>query len=376
MVSIISILYLPVRFFRLKILRRTKIKKILVVAIYHGLGNLLCLIPMLNILKERFPEAKLSVLVGYEPGLVLFNKQPFLDEVIFFDRKKSDLYNGIKFFRKQICPRNFDLSIFPYLGNDFYFSIWPWFAGIKFRIAGTKNNEFFRWSLLNTYVVEMDFDKHEVEQNLDLVDVLNLERKNFNPSITLFIPEAPKVFAHNFLKERDIFPEDLVLGVAAGSGVKSKRWPLENFVDACEKIQIEQKIKVVFFFGPDESGLKESLLKFKKDFVIAEGLNILQVAALVRRCNLFLSNDNGLMHLASCLGVPVVAIFGPTIAKRDAPWMTPHRIVRSNLSCSPCYGFSKISCQNYRCLKLISSKEVYSSLVDLFTEIFQEPCIK
>jgi ADP-heptose:LPS heptosyltransferase len=72
------------------------------------------------------------------------------------------------------------------------------------------------------------------------------------------------------------------------------------------------------------------------------------------------------------MGVPIVAIFGPTIYKRNAPWMVPHRIVRKKLACSPCYRFSKIDCEDYKCLELVSVEDVLKSLTELCIEQFSK----
>ena len=61
-----------------------------------------------------------------------------------------------------------------------------------------------------------------------------------------------------------------------------------------------------------------------------------QLMALIKQCRIFLTNDAGPMHIATALGVPVVAVFGPTDHRRTAPFGSGHELVRHPVDCSPC----------------------------------------
>ena len=94
-------------------------------------------------------------------------------------------------------------------------------------------------------------------------------------------------------------------------------------------------------------------------------LSLDETASLIKRCKLFISNDTGLMHIATTVETPVIAIFGPTDQKRTAPYGKGNLVIRKNLECSPCYKFHirKFKCKfnSVKCLNNISVEEVISA---------------
>jgi ADP-heptose:LPS heptosyltransferase len=99
-----------------------------------------------------------------------------------------------------------------------------------------------------------------------------------------------------------------------------------------------------------------------------------QAAALMKKCSLFISNDSGPMHMAAAVGVPTVAIFGPTNPVWVKPWGVKHRIVRLGLPCSPCFRYSPapLKCAahiDFACLKDIDVDQVHKACLDLFLEL-------
>jgi len=82
--------------------------------------------------------------------------------------------------------------------------------------------------------------------------------------------------------------------------------------------------------------------------------------ALIKRCNLFLTNDSGLMHVAAAFGIPVVAIFGPTDPDKTAPIGGNARIVRHTVDCSPC--LKEVCPSDHRCMLSIDPEEVWEGM--------------
>ena len=112
--------------------------------------------------------------------------------------------------------------------------------------------------------------------------------------------------------------------------------------------------------------IKNSTIK-SQSFVINSSLKL--AAALIQKCNLFISNDSGLMHIATAMGVKTIVIFGPTNYKRTAPYGENCYIVRKKLPCSSCltYPFystsSAINCKkNTKCIKEIKVNEVMDKI--------------
>jgi lipopolysaccharide heptosyltransferase II len=359
-----GIIYSPIRWLRKRTFRIDKVDKILVMAPYPGIGNLVLLIPMLKVLKKNLPSAKVCVLLGSKKAVELFSGQSFLDEVIIFDPKKKNLFGGIHFFFKRIRTEKFHLSIFTYLGDYFYFSVWPFVAGIPYRIGTYAEGQgYFSTNFINTWVARMQNQKHETQQYLDLLQFLGLRYEKTNPE--LFVSKIDTDFAERYFIEKGIDNNDLILGVHPGSEYKWswKRWPLDRFVDVTDRFSETYKAKVLFFIGPDEKDIRQALLHLNNNhIIIVENLSLKRVIAIIKRCNIFLSNDSGLMHIATAMKVPVVAVFGPTLYERNRPYGDNNIILRKNLPCSPCFKFQDIQCKERECLNLITSEEVFQAL--------------
>ena len=132
----------------------------------------------------------------------------------------------------------------------------------------------------------------------------------------------------------------------------------------------------MIFGGPDENELKETIVNYiGSDRVtnVRTG-NILQTAAVMKRCNLFLTNDSGLMHIAAALDLNIVTILGPTNENYIKPWKARHKIVSLRLDCSPCFVYSPkpLTCYRddvkFKCIKELESDMVISSIEDFITE--------
>jgi lipopolysaccharide heptosyltransferase II len=330
---------------------------------YHGIGNLVLLIPMLKVLKKKLPNANISVLLGSKVAVELFSEQLFLDEMITFDAKKTNLFGGIQFFFRKIRPEKFDLSIFTYLGDYFYFSIWPFIAEIPYRI-GTyrRDQEYFPTNFVNTWATRMENKKHETQQYLDLLRFLGLRPKETTPE--LLVSKIESDFVDRYLIGRGIDHNNLILGVHPGSGHiwSWKRWPLDRFVAVANRFSNIYNAKTIFFIGPDEKDIKKALFNINNRHTVIEHLSLKRVIAIIKRCNIFLSNDSGLMHIAAAMKVPVVAIFGPTLYERNRPYGDNNVFLRKNLPCSPCYKFQEIQCEERKCLNTITSEEVFQAL--------------
>ena len=107
--------------------------------------------------------------------------------------------------------------------------------------------------------------------------------------------------------------------------------------------------------------------------VPVEAKSILDSAAVMRRLNLFISNDSALMHLAGALGLPTAAIFGPTNETYVHPWKTRYKIVHTGIECRPCFVYSPKPLVCYRtdpaehflCMRGIEVDQVFNAAKEL-----------
>ena len=154
-----------------------------------------------------------------------------------------------------------------------------------------------------------------------------------------------------------------LLAVAPGARWPTKRWPVERFAAVAQELAQERGAAVVVLGGRDEAPLASALCD-SLDVPVLNGagnLSLMASAALLSRCRLLISNDSGLMHMATALRVPVVAVFGPTVQEFGFyPFQARAEVVSEPLPCRPCSTKGSMRCPkgHHACMQDISSFRV------------------
>jgi heptosyltransferase-2 len=182
--------------------------------------------------------------------------------------------------------------------------------------------------------------------------------------------------AGSFLSSINIKENDLVVGFHPGSATiknhAKRRWEPEKFARLAQLLIENHNTKILIFGGSDENELKEKInnqINSSHSFIVNND-DIAKTAAIMQRCNVFVTNDSSLMHVASSLKLKVVAILGPTNPNYIHPWKTKHQIVRLDLDCSPCFIYSPrplICFRNdvlFKCIKELNVEMVYDAVLN------------
>lgn len=290
----------------------SRIKRIFVIRQHDQLGDFLLSTPVLRALREKFPESHITVLVrGYTREAALHNQ--FIDDVIFLPESGYNYSLGwLKEFWKKL-RRGYDLTIVlntvsHSLSSDIlsFLSKPRYSLGSEYSIFSGCERNFF-YNLIAPYEAG---EKHQTERNLDIVRYIGIDTEFRSEHMT--ITDEEKAWAIEFLKGKGTEKREQLVGFHPGAGKIENRWQVEKFV-AVAKNLFENEYVPVFFWGPNEKELGESLiaqLNFKP--VVCDALNLRQFAAAVQQMKLFLCNDTGVMHVAAAVGTPLIAIFGPT----------------------------------------------------------------
>jgi ADP-heptose:LPS heptosyltransferase len=165
-----------------------------------------------------------------------------------------------------------------------------------------------------------------------------------------------------------------------GSGSPGKDWPAERFAAVAGHLQCERGMRIVLVSGPaDEAavaGVRERLSDShravprsasgsspgRQDPILLHDLPLPLVAAILSSCRLYVGNDSGVSHLAAAMGVPTVAIFGPTDPDIWKPRGPAVRVVRAAAPCAPCTPSQRQTCQERICLEAVSVQEVLDAM--------------
>ncbi len=349
--------------------------KILIIAL-SGIGDALMFTPALRILKEKYPNSEIDAMVMFKGVRDLYEKLPEINEIYFHDFLSSsplESFRFVKSFRKK-----YDVSFNVYPSNRWEYNAIAFIAGAKRRFAikylrrGTRNLSF-----INTDVIKENDSLHNVEENVKMVERFTESEAKEIPSLKFPIGEEEKRKADDFFEKYKLTESDYIVGFHAGcSTLKNhvnRRWDAEKFAELARRLIYKDKAKILLFGGPEEDDLKNDIQHMVEveEIINVATNNLAETAAIMERCNKFVTNDSGLMHIAAALKLKVVAVIGPTNINYIRPWQTEHRIVSLNLACAPCFYYSPkpLTCsredKKFKCIKNIDVSQVYNALINV-----------
>lgn len=350
--------------------------KILIIAL-SGIGDALMFTPAIKLLRNALPDAQIDTLVMIKGAKDIFDNNPNINSVYHFDFLGEGSFKSFKYILN--LRGKYDTSIIVYPSNRKEYNIINFLIGAKSRAAVKYlRKDFSNLGFLNKIRITENDSVHNVQTNIKLIEKLLNKKFNEEPQLELFITEEDKIRAQKFFSDYNILKDDLVIGFHPGCATLKnhikRRWEPEKFAGLGKKLIDEHQAKILIFGGPDEKQLKETVkdkINSPSAFIVSsEG--ILQSAAIMKRCNLFLSNDSSQMHIASALQLKVVAIIGPTNQYYIHPWKTEHKIVSLNLDCAPCFFYSPhpLVCNRddvkFKCIKELTVDIVYNNVKELF----------
>jgi len=344
-----------------------------------GIGDALMFSPALKVLKSHIPDSQIDMMVMFKAVLDLYENNSAIDRIYLIDFLEQGKLKSLKQVLS-LRKNKYDASINVYPANRREYNMINFLLGAKKRIAHRYNHySFSNLHFLNNCLINEVKDRHNVLEDFDLVKIIipsasEGELGNYDINIR----ENESRFAERFLQSNGI-NDSFIVGYHAGSATFkrhiNKRWGVEKFAELGKKLNEKYNAKIILF--GTEKDVNDSIFERIKDisFVIPPS-NIMQSAALMKKCSLFVSNDAALMHIASALQIPVAAIFGYTNYNELKPWKSKCEIVRKELDCSPCFFNSPkpVNCiyngaDEFKCMKLISVGEVFDACEKLVKEI-------
>jgi heptosyltransferase-2 len=338
-----------------------------------GIGNFVMLTPTILNLRRLFPQARITLLVQ-DNGTpqVLEGLEGVTNMVV--DPLLLRRPWGLLAYAARLRKNPVDLFLLAYPSQELIGAALARFAGARIRVGHSYRS--FRWEDLHwllTHFLHLDETVHEVERNLALLRVLGFKPTTIHPYFHL--DEPNRLRAAEFLPGIDDLP---LVGMHCHS-LAFKRWPVRHFAAVADWLVEEFQIKIIFLGGPEEVEVGARLLaqvKRPEEIINLVGKTTLkEAAALVQMCSLFVSDDSGLMHVAAALGTPVLGIFGCTDPVKNAPFSPAGaaRVVRLNLSCSPCYRIDREpECSEKTCLLDLGPNRAIAAIKESFVPFLRK----
>ncbi len=351
--------------------RRAKngIDRILIIRL-SAIGDIVRTLPAVHALRERYPRAYISWVVEEKARDILLY-QPEIDEVIVFQRKRwgKGILNPLTFARtirevyqfiKELRDKRHNVAL------DFHgilkSGLISYLSGARERV-GYERGFCKEWNHLfnNRRVSPRSKRISRFERNFALIGFMGVG--GVRGGMRLHVSREDVDYVDQFLGKRDQEVSGPLIAIHPGTSPTTpyKRWPPERYGELADRLVDELGASVLFTWGPGEKPVVDEVrARMRRDSIVApETASLRQLAALFRRCSLYIGGDTGPMHIASLVGTPVVGIFGPTDPIVNAPYEgTPHIVVRKNVPCSPCRN---TGCKHRECMKTVSTQDVFGA---------------
>lgn len=343
-------------------------KKALIVH-FGGIGDAIIALYFLDNLYKKYAFKRLDVMCSEAGARKVFEGVPCVNS-IYKNLLTITLFQKVRLIFKLYRMR-YDIIIISPISDSIKLN----FLGriINARILlGFSNRQI---SFL-THRLCVKKNKHKVKQWEQLFKLMDPSFKiTLKPDLLL----ACKQYGLKILSEEDlnIFTTHKIAVIHAGckNKVVFKQWPIDKYNNIIKKL-LSCSYEIILIGDEEErNNYAKHIIKDSKIFNLAGKLSIPQAILIISKCSLFISGDSGMMHIASCLGVNMVSIFGPTDPQFTGPFMRGENciIVRSELNCAPCYFHGGVNCREYKCMQEISSDCIWNE-VKRITKVYSQSC--
>ncbi|HOX55852.1 MAG TPA: glycosyltransferase family 9 protein [Candidatus Paceibacterota bacterium] len=306
--------------------------KILVISL-AGIGDTLFATPLIHELRANFPAARLEALVLWTGSKHLLEGNPHLNAVHqknFIAASKADSLRFIWQLRRQ----NYDLSLNTHPQSRVHYRAVARLIRARVRASHQYDNAGAWDRFLVNRTLRQDYARHAVENNLALLETVGARPLLPRHEYEVYLSPADRNWADDFISRHDCSGRKL-LGIHVGSGgtknLPLRRWPLDHYLALLNELrQSHPELRVLLFGGPEEEKDHQVIRAQTSagQVLIAETPSLRQAAALLQRCELFLSVDTALMHLAAAMKVPkLVVIETPTWNKPIEPYGHPFTLI-------------------------------------------------
>lgn len=384
--KVYSVFFKILFIFKRKRFKFDNVNKILFISLFFR-GDLLYHTPLINIIKNLYPDSELDVWVKSRTSDILENN-PYINEIIVFNDIKTAEYNEVTRYNfkgklrllKRIRKSNYDLIVdFTGLYSTALFVLFS-----KAKNSFGKNLQEFgfcytRYDNTNTFKTP----GHLIKKNIDILkkglqvenDIWETAIQNVNLKPQIFINDEIVKLVDLELEKRNYDANKKIVTIHLGAGWDAKRWGLENFKNLINKLIKDFQVAIV-----GDNTDKMLFEKIKLDIILKPkyqidniffNLNFMATAEIIRRSSVFIGSDSGPLHLAYAVDTPTIGLFGPTNPEFSKPLGDIHKVLYYKLDCSAkeneqyCSKNAGKSCSDIICMKSIKVDDIIKSIEEI-----------
>ena len=324
----------------------------------NWVGDAIMALPALRAVRARFPDAHIAIVA--RPYVAdIYRHQQVCDQLIPYDLHGAHAsFSGREHLARELRAQKFDVALL--LQNAFDAAWLAWRAGIPERIGYARDGRSFLLTKAVPVPKPGESPAHEQFYYLELLRRAGwLDHATGESYIALDVDLQAKQHAEERLLAAGARSSALRVAIGAGASYGSaKCWPPDRFAEVANRLVGESDADIILFGTPTEVAVSSAITAgMRRPPIDLTGkTTVADLPALLSQCHLFIGNDSGAMHVASAVGLPVVAIFGPTDPQGTAPVTPRCTIVQERPYCSPC--FLRRCPTDHRCMTRISPSNV------------------
>lgn len=318
-----------------------------------AIGDLLQLTPVIRALAIRYPSARISILVGTRATATLFQYNPHVSEVIVFDRlgEHSTPLSLVRLWGR-LYRANYDLVVHFQRSN-----LKAWLlvtATLPCRVL--------------VYHKSKDEKVHAVDNYFQTVSPLGVAVQDRR--LELYTGTDDERYADELFAGRG-FGSGPVIALNPGASHAVNRWSADRFSALADALVERISANVIIIGGKEDEELARSVSAsaISKPLVLVGKTTLLQLSAILKKCDFLVSGDTGPLHIATAVGTRVVALFGAADPARTGPVGMGHRVIQAtNVTCVPCRSRVCTRSVYLDCMNAISVQDVVNAVQDMLKE--------
>jgi lipopolysaccharide heptosyltransferase II len=330
-------------------------KRILIVNV-NWRGDVLFSTPFIRAIRKKYPGSFIATLLV--PRCVsILEHNPHLNKIIIFDEagEHKSIWGKLQLI-KNLRANNFDIAFL--LHRSFTRTLICWLAGIPERVGYYTRK---RAALLTKSIQPPAKPLHKVEYFLNIAKTFGVETED--KDYEFFTSPKDKNYVDNIFQENGLKQSDFLVVINPGGNWFLKRWPKNNFAHLGDRLIEDYKAKVIITGAKDDIHLAQDIATIMKNspIILCGKTTLGQLAVLMGKVNLVISNDSGPMHIAVSQKVKVIGLFGPTCAQITGPYGRGNYIaIQKDTKCKiPCY---QLNCGDTRCMEAITVEDVLEAV--------------
>lgn len=328
----------------------------------NWVGDAIMALPALRAVRSKFPEAEIAILA--RPYVAdIYRGQGICNQLIAYESQaKHRGILGRERLAAELRAQKFDLALL--LQNAFDAAWLVWRGGISERIGYARDGRGFLLTKPIRVPKTGEIPPHEKFYYLELLRRAGwIDSLPDEPFITLNVPESNRRRAEEFLAQSGVRSNSLRIALGAGASYGSaKCWLPSRFAELTNRLQAKTDADVILFGTAAEAAVARAIsAEMRRPAIdLTEKTSIADLPGLLSQCHVFIGNDSGAMHVAAGVGLPVVAVFGPTDPYGTAPVTPRCTIVQEKPYCSPC--FLRHCPTDHRCMRAITGEMVEAAV--------------